>query len=283
MHVIIKAEGISYSYGDFLAVDKITFSVDKGEILGFLGPNGAGKSTTVKMLTGQLRPSAGTISVLGHNLPEGRQYVHKRIGVCFEEKNLYPRLTVRENLMFFSNLFEADADVDELIDMIDLSKWADKYAESLSKGMQQRVMIARAIINDPEVLFLDEPTSGLDPISAKRIRDLIMEQKNMGKTIFLTTHNMTEADVLSDKVAFINEGKIVALDTPENLKLKMGERTLKIRYRKNGSYGESTLPLEGPTTPADAERLLSTEDIVTVHTQEATLEEVFLQLTGRNL
>jgi len=253
--VIIEAKNLTYSYGDTLAVDHISFSVDKGEILGFLGPNGAGKTTTVKMLTGQLEPQEGHAKVLGF----------------------------RENLEFFAKLFGLEADFDSLLKRVDLSKWVDDRAETLSKGLQQRVMFARSLINDPDVLFLDEPTGGLDPISADAIRNIILSEKKKGKTVFLTTHNMMEADKLSDRVAFIHEGKIVALDTPENLKLKLGKRTLKVKMRTEKGFKEETLPLRDSETPKRTKELLEKENIATIHTQEATLEEVFMKLTGRKL
>ncbi len=281
--MIIEANDLTYSYGKNLAVDHISFSVDQGEILGFLGPNGSGKTTTVKMLTGQITPQEGGAKVLGHDVSKDLKIIHEKIGVCFEEKNLYPRMSVKENLEFFADLFDSSMNVDDLMKKVDISKWSDKRTETLSKGMQQRVMFARSLINDPDVLFLDEPTSGLDPISADQIRKMILEEKRKGKTIFLTTHNMMEADVLSDQVAFINEGKIVALDTPENLKLKLGLRNLKIKIRTGKKFIEETLPLDGPDTPQKAKKLLENKNIATVHTQEATLEEVFIKLTGRKL
>ncbi|MBN1785903.1 MAG: ABC transporter ATP-binding protein [Candidatus Methanofastidiosa archaeon] len=281
--MIIEAEGITYSYGDLVAVDHISFEVDKGEIIGFLGPNGAGKSTTVKMLTGQLNPHEGHVRVLGHDVAKEPKAVHERIGVCFEEKNLYPRLSIRENLQFFADLFDVEIDIDALLKKVDLIKWADDKVETLSKGMQQRVMFARALINDPDVLFLDEPTDGLDPISADSIRKIILAEKSKGKTIFLTTHNMSEADMLSDRLAFINEGRIVALDTPENLKLRLGKRMLKVKVRTEKGFKEESLPLDHKDTPDRAKELLENRNIATIHTQEATLDEVFIKLTGRKL
>ncbi|MCK4432824.1 MAG: ABC transporter ATP-binding protein [Methanomicrobia archaeon] len=280
---IIETENLTYSYGDTLAVDHISFSVEKGEILGFLGPNGAGKTTTVKMLTGQLVPQEGWGKVLGFDVAQEPKKIHEKIGVCFEEKNLYPRLTVKENLEFFVNLFGLEVDIDPLLKRVDLSKWVNDRVETLSKGLQQRVMFVRSMINDPDVLFLDEPTVGLDPISADAIRNIILTEKKKGKTVFLTTHNMMEADKLSDRVAFINEGKIVALDTPENLKLKLGKRTLKVKMRTEKGFEEETLPLRDPETPKRAKELLEKRNIATIHTQEATLEEVFMKLTGRKL
>ncbi len=281
--MIIEAENLTYSYGDTLAVDHVSFSVEKGEILGFLGPNGAGKSTTVKMLTGQLVPQEGRAEVLGIDMARDPKKVHKKMGVCFEEKNLYPRLTVRENLEFFADLFGQSFDIDPLLKKVDIAKWAGDKAETLSKGMQQRVMFARSLINDPDVLFLDEPTSGLDPVSAEAIRKIILAEKEKGKTIFLTTHNMMEADKLSDRVAFINEGKIEALDMPENLKLKLGKRILKVKIKTERGFREETLVMSREDTPQKIKDLLEREDVATVHTQEATLEEVFIKLTGRKL
>jgi len=281
--VIIEAENLAYSYGDTLAVDHISFSVDKGEILGFLGPNGAGKTTTVKLLTGQLEPQEGHAKVLGYDVSTDAKKIHERMGVCFEEKNLYPRLSVKENLEFFSRLFGIDADIDTLVKRVDVAKFVNDRAETLSKGLQQRVMFARSLINDPDILFLDEPTGGLDPISADSIRKIILSEKKKGKTIFLTTHNMMEADTLSDRVAFINEGKIVALDTSENLKLQLGKRTLKVKTRTEKGFEEETLPLDDSQTPQKTKELLERKDIATIHTQEATLEEVFIKLTGRKL
>lgn len=281
--MIIEAEDLTYSYGNILAVDHISFSVDKGEILGFLGPNGAGKTTTVKMLTGQLRPETGIAKILDYDVTENAKKIHQRIGVCFEEKNIYPRLSVKENLEFFARLFGMDADIESLLRRVDLLDRIDDRAETLSKGLQQRVMFARSLLNDPDVLFLDEPTAGLDPISSEAIRKIIIEEKNKGKTVFLTTHNMMEADVLSDRVAFLNEGKIVALDTPENLKLKLGKRALKIRSKTEKGFEEEILPLDTSDTPQKIKELLEKRDVATIHTQEATLEEVFIKLTGRKL
>ncbi|HDN81170.1 MAG TPA: ABC transporter ATP-binding protein [Methanomicrobia archaeon] len=280
---IIETENLTYSYDGNMAVDHISFSVEKGEILGFLGPNGAGKTTTVKMLTGQFAPQEGRARVLGFDVAQEPKKIHEKIGVCFEEKNLYPRLSVKENLEFFANLFGIEVDIDSLLKRVDLSKWINDRVETLSKGLQQRVMFARSLINDPDVLFLDEPTSGLDPISADAIRNIILSEKKKGKTVFLTTHNMMEADKLSDRVAFINEGKIVALDTPENLKLKLGKKALKVKMRTEKGFEEETLPLRDPETPKKAKELLEKRNIATIHTQEATLEEVFMKLTGRKL
>ncbi len=165
----LQVEGIRYAYGDTDAVADISFSLARGEILGFLGPNGAGKSTTIKMLTGQLDPQAGAITVLGHAMPAERARIQGRIGVCFEEKNLYLAMTARENLVFFGRLFGLRRlDTDGLLRRVGLHDRRDDRVDSFSKGMRQRLMVARALVNEPEVLFLDEPTDGLDPVSSRR-------------------------------------------------------------------------------------------------------------------
>jgi ABC-2 type transport system ATP-binding protein len=234
MGKVIIAENIAYSYDQKQkpAVDHISFHIDEGEILGFLGPNGAGKTTTLKMLIGLLVPQDGKISILGMDIKKDWRKIQAQIGVCFEEKNLYEDMTAIENLNFFASLFEKKVDAETLLERVGLSAQRKDRVVNYSKGMKQRLMIARALVNQPKVLFLDEPTDGLDPVSAEAIRKIILEEKEKGVTVFLTTHDMMEADKLSDRVAFINEGKIVALDTPDNLKHKYGKRILKVRYQK---------------------------------------------------
>ncbi|HEB12959.1 MAG TPA: ABC transporter ATP-binding protein, partial [Actinobacteria bacterium] len=235
----ISVEGISFSYGKLLAVDNISFEVAPGEILGFLGPNGAGKSTAIKMLTGQLDPSAGKIHILGHNIVKDRAEVQADIGVCFEEKNLYLNMSARENLQFYASLFGIkDLDIQERLAQVGLADKSDDRPKDFSKGMRQRLMVARCLVNTPKVLFLDEPTDGLDPVSAQTIRKLILKEAKRGAAVLLTTHDMEEADKLSDRVAFINEGKIATTDTPENLKLEFGKRAVKIRLREAGGVHE---------------------------------------------
>jgi len=219
----IHVEGIGFSYDGQLAVDDVDFTVAPGETLGFLGPNGAGKSTTIKMLTGQLKPQSGTITILGMNMPARATEVQARIGVAFEEKNLYANMSAKENLIFFGRLFGIpDLDPNTLLRRVDLADRGDDRVAEFSKGMKQRLMIARVLINTPDVLFLDEPTDGLDPVSSQSIRQVIQEEARRGAAVLLTTHDMAEADKLSDRVAFINEGHVLVTDTPENLKLTYG-------------------------------------------------------------
>ncbi|MGA7690519.1 MAG: ABC transporter ATP-binding protein [Jiangellales bacterium] len=281
----VSARDLSYTYGDHRAVDSISVDVESGEILGFLGPNGAGKSTTIKMLTGQLRPAGGTIEVLGMAMPAQRSEIQQRIGVCFEEKNLYLSMSAEENLRFFAKLFGLSAfDPTPLLERVGLADRAHDRVSKYSKGMRQRLMMARTLVNSPDVLFLDEPTDGLDPVSARRIRDLVRAEAARGAAVLLTTHDMMEADELSDRVAFINEGVILALDTPEQLKLSHGSRSLRVRTRgSNGGVGEKVVALDDPDVVDAMSAALSTGDVLTVHSEEATLEDIFVHFAGRGL
>jgi ABC-2 type transport system ATP-binding protein len=280
----IAAADLGYSYGEVRAVDGVGFEVAAGEILGFLGPNGAGKSTTIKMLTGQLRPQQGTIEILGMALPGRLDEVQGRIGVCFEEKNLYTAMTGNENLVFFSRLFGINRfDPEPLLDRVGLGGRGDDRVSEYSKGMRQRLMMARALINRPDVLFLDEPTDGLDPVSARAIRDVIRAEAERGAAVLLTTHDMHEADSLSDRVAFINQGRILALDAPETLKLEHGKRSVRIRFRAGDTVEEEVIPLDDTGTADRVRAAVGERDLVTIHTEEATLEDVFVRFAGRRL
>lgn len=280
----IDVEGLSYSYGTVRAVDQIAFEVQPGEVLGFLGPNGAGKSTTIKLLTGQLIPQGGRAQVLGIPIERDNAEIQAQIGVCFEEKNLYLNMSALENLDFFASLFGIKNPGSlEMLRRVGLADRAHERVQSFSKGMRQRVMISRAFINRPKVLFLDEPTTGLDPVSAAEIRKTIQQEAERGAAVLLTTHDMHEADELSDKVAFINEGRIVALDTPENLKLRFGKRSVRITLRDGDGVRNETLPLDGDGFSARIAELSASPDLMTIHTEEATLEAIFIELTGRSL
>jgi ABC-2 type transport system ATP-binding protein len=280
----ILAENIAYSYGKTLAVDHISFRVGEGEILGFLGPNGAGKTTTLKMLVGLLLPQEGRVSILGRDMAKEREKIQARIGVCFEEKSLYEDLSAAANLKFFASLFGIkDLDTSSLLQRVGLPDDRKDRVSNYSKGMKQRLMVARALVNRPDVLFLDEPTDGLDPVSSEAIRSVVLEEKARGVTVFLTTHDMMEADKLSDYVAFINEGKIVAFDTPENLKHQYGKRVLKVRYHSDGELAEEELSLDDEGTGRRIQEILADYEVLDMHTEEATLEDIFIRLTGKKL
>jgi ABC-2 type transport system ATP-binding protein len=234
----IEAVGLTRNFNGLCAVDHIHFTVAPGEVFGFLGPNGAGKTTTIRMLTGQLRPTEGRAAVMGCDVVEERPGLKPQIGVVWEHQNLYERLTALDNLLFSARLYGIDRRrIGPVLEFVGLSDRAKDRLKEYSNGMKQRLLIARALLHSPRVLFLDEPTRGLDPALARDIRNLVMELARAGTTVFLTTHYMEEADRLSDRVAILDRGRIVAMDTPAALKLQ--------------------------------------------HGRDASLEDVFLQLTGR--
>lgn len=209
------------------AVDGISFSVHEGEIFGLLGENGAGKTTTIKMLITLLTPTEGVCKVLGFDTFGQEKEIRKKINFIFGgEMGVYRRLSARDNLKYFANLYLLDKHVAEqrieaLLKLVGLEESADQLTETYSKGMIQRLQIARGLINEPEIIFMDEPTVGLDPLGARMLRDIIIELKKQGKTILLTTHYMYEAEELCDRVALMKKGKLIALDTPEQLKLSV--------------------------------------------------------------
>jgi ABC-2 type transport system ATP-binding protein len=281
----IIAEDLTYSYGDLVAVDHIDFCVESAEIMGFLGPNGAGKSTVVKMLSGQIKPRAGKATVLGLDVAKSPKQVQAQSGICFEITNLYEEMSAAANLILFANLFGVkDFNADVLLERVGLGGRGRDLVSSYSKGMKQRLMVARALLNKPAVLFLDEPTDGLDPVSAESIRNIILEERDRGATIFLTTHDMMEADKLTDRVAFINQGKIAAIDTPHALKQLYGKRSLKAQVaRPDGRLEQREITLDNEETASAVTELFNQEHVVTLHSEEATLEDIFIQITGRGL
>ena len=220
----IEVSNLTRDYNGLRAVDGISFSAEQGEIFGFLGPNGAGKTTTIRMLTGQLRPTSGTAKVAGYDIVTERQQLKPRIGVVFDNQNLYERMSARENLIFFGRLYHVKKSrVQEVLAQVGLTERAGDKVQKYSNGMRQRLLIARALLHQPEVLFLDEPTRGLDPHIARDIRSIVANLAKGGMTVFLTTHYMEEADQLSQRVAFLDQGRIVALDTPARLKAEHGK------------------------------------------------------------
>jgi len=272
---IIEVENLSKKFKEKVAVDDISFQVKKGEIFGFLGPNGAGKTTTIRMLTGQLLPSGGAIQVCGIDPTKEEKKLAMKIGVVPEIQNLYSDLNAEQNLKLFADLYSIDHKrVKELLEMFKLTDMKEPV-KKLSKGLKQRVLIARALIHNPELLFLDEPTIGLDPNIAKEIRKIIKILKEEGKTVFLTTHYMEEADALCDRVAIINEGKIIALDSPHELRLKYGKREFIVETDSEiKRYSFENIKALSSLNP---------KKIRSIHSTEPTLEDVFIALTGRRI
>jgi fluoroquinolone transport system ATP-binding protein len=263
----------------------MNFAVGRGEIFGFLGPSGAGKSTTQKILIGLLRRHSGEASVWGKAPATWGPAYYERIGVSFELPNHYQKLTGLENLRFFASLYGGDtADPMQLLDAVGLADDADTRVGEYSKGMQMRLTFARSLINDPELLFLDEPTTGLDPVNARKVRGMILERKARGRTVFLTTHDMTTANELCDRVAFVVDGKIAALDTPAELKIARSRRRVRVEYRgEHGRLDTAEFPLDGLADDAAFHAVLRNHQVETIHSREASLEDVFVDVTGRRL
>lgn len=273
---VIKADNLGKSFGSFKAISSLTFEVNKGEILGFLGPSGSGKTTTINILTGQLTPDQGQSSILGKSSTNLNEKDLANIGLITENSGYYEKLSLYDNLLFFAKLYDVpQGDLDDLMKRVGLYDRRKTLAEKLSTGMKQRMLLVRAIINKPQVLFLDEPTSGLDPSTSKSIHELIKELQAEGTTIFLTTHDMHEATILCDKIVLLNKGQIVEAGTPSDMIQKYNTaKRVKITYQS----GE-----ENYLSFSELGQVGQTDDILTIHSCEPTLEDVFIQLTGGKL
>ena len=273
---VIKADNLGKSFGAFQAISSLTFEVNKGEILGFLGPSGSGKTTTINILTGQLTPDQGQSSILGKSSTNLNEEDLTNIGLITENSGYYEKLSLYDNLLFFAKLYDVpQGDLDNLMKRVGLYDRRKTLAEKLSTGMKQRMLLVRAIINKPQVLFLDEPTSGLDPSTSQSIHELIKELQAEGTTIFLTTHDMHEATILCDKIVLLNKGQIVEAGTPSDLIQKYNtDKRVKITYQ---SGKEDYLSF------SELGQVSQTDDILTIHSCEPTLEDVFIQLTGGKL
>lgn len=283
---MINVQNLYHSYqkdGNY-AVKDVSFEIKDGEIFGFLGPSGAGKSTTQNIITGLLPLQKGSVEVAGYDISKPHLKMYNRIGVSFEIANLYSKMTALENLRFYAGMFDVPTrDPMELLKMVGLEGVAKKKAGTFSKGMKQRLTFARSMLNQPELLFLDEPTSGLDPAIAEQIKTVIKAQNQKGVTVFLTTHNMSIADDLCDRVAFLVDGEIRLIDSPRELKLRFGQHLVEIEYVKNGQIVKSILSPENEAEQAELAHIISTCRIRTMHTKEASLEQIFIQVTGKEL
>ena len=282
--ITVKNLSHSYSNDGKLAVNNISFEVEKGETFGFLGPSGAGKSTTQGVLTGLLKLQKGEVEVAGYDVRRVQNKRFNKIGVSFEQSNVYGKLTAKENLEFYAKLFDVETrSAEELIELVGLKGKENVRAGEFSKGMKHRLTFARSMINNPEMWFLDEPTTGLDPAIAATIKDIIRDQKAKGTTSFLTTHNMFIADELCDRVAFIIDGEIHLIDTPKNLKLQYGQKLVDVEYIENDKIIKKTFKTIDEADRNKLAEVIKKHDIQMMHTKEATLEEIFIQVTGRGL
>jgi fluoroquinolone transport system ATP-binding protein len=283
---MIKVKNLYHSYNndEEFAVKDASFEIPKGEIFGFLGPSGAGKSTTQGVLTGLLPLQQGEVTVAGFDVKSIKRKMFNKIGVSFEQSNVYSKMTAKENLDFYKKLFDVKTrDSEELIKLVGLDGKENVRAGEYSKGMKHRLTFARSMINNPELWFLDEPTTGLDPAIAADIKDIIREQNKKGVTIFLTTHNMFIADELCDRVAFIIDGEIKLIDSPKTLKLSYGEQLVEVEYKKNGDIATETFSTVLNEEKIRLQEVIAKHDIQSMHTKEATLEEIFIKVTGRGL
>lgn len=283
MKKIINVKNLTYQYKkDKPALNNLDFEVEQGEVFGFLGPNGSGKSTTQKVLAGILNGYGGFVEILGKEIRDWDKSLCTDIGVLFEFPYLYTSLSGIDNLKYFSSFYpkERRQDIDLLLQKLELKKgYAKKNVASYSKGMKQRINMARALINSPSILFLDEPTSGLDPAGAVLFRKIIKEQQSIGTTIFLTTHNMFDADLLCDRVAFISDGEIKAIDTPRSLKTQHSQNKVEVSYRSGNAVLECKINI------SDLKKgfKFQYDEILSVHSIEPSLEDVFIQYTGTGL
>jgi len=281
---VIKVENLSYTYpkSKIAVLKNLNFEIERGEIFGFLGPSGAGKSTTQKVLYKILHNFTGEIRIENKPLKDWGNDYFEKIGVGFELPNHYLKLTAKENLQLFASFYPEKnlQNFDALFEVFGLTDSANKKVEEFSKGMKMRLNFIRAIMHNPDILFLDEPTAGLDPINAQKIKRYIKKLKNEGKTIFVTTHDMTTADELCDRVSFIADGEIRLTEKPSVLKNKHGKHTVKVELQ-NGQTAE--FPVEDLGNNPNFLEFISRDEILRINTQEATLEEVFIKITGAKL
>lgn len=283
---MINVNNLSFKYkGSKLnAIEDISFKINKGEIFGFLGPSGAGKTTTQKLLIGLLRKYEGEINILGKERKDWNKEFFEKIGVAFEFPNMYLKLTAKENLSLIQSYYQnTNGNLEYFLDKVGLLKDQNRKVSDFSKGMKMRLNFIRSILHDPDLLFFDEPTSGLDPVNGKIVKDMIVDLKNKDKTIFLTTHDMNVAQQLCDRIALIDNGQIIVIDTPKNLMLRHGQREVKIEYLKDNLLKSNIFLLKGLGNNKDFLNIINSYEIKTMHSEEATLEDVFIKLTGRNL
>jgi len=305
MSVTVKCEHLTKSYGDLIAVNDVSFSIEEGEIFGLVGPNGAGKTTLIEMIEGLRTPDSGLIKALGLDPTKQGDELKERIGVLLQTTSIQPDIKVKEALRLFASFYQRAPDnAEELLHTLSLEDKADSRFKKLSGGLKQRVAIALALVNDPEILFLDELTTGLDPQARRNMWDLVETTRNQGKTIFLTTHYMEEAEKLCDRVGIIDYGKIIALDTPRNLVNNLGAESKVTFNIEDKDVDTSKFELVGAVSRVEKVEdgiILYTKDgnvtlqelvrladkqkfrLSNLRTESPSLDDVFLTLTGREM
>ncbi len=283
---MIHVNDLHFAYGSNAhdTLKGLNFNIDPGEIFGFLGPSGAGKSTTQKILIGVLKSYRGSVKVNGLDLKQLNSEFYESIGVAFETPNLYSKFSALENLEFFAQFYGGKTrNPLELLAAVGLDDAAKTRVSDFSKGMKVRLNFCRSLLNNPQLLFLDEPTAGLDPVNLRRMEALILAEKEQGKTICITTHDMHVADTLCDRVAFIVDGEVSLIDSPRDLKLQHGERFVDIEYRDGDSLKTSSIAMDKLGKNDNLQRILAKHYVETMHSREASLEDVFVKTTGRSL
>lgn len=284
--MMIDVSNLEYAYPGQKdkIIQGINFSIQKGEIFGFLGPSGAGKSTTQKILIGILKGYSGSVKVADKEVRDLNRDYYEKIGVAFEFPNFYSKFSAFENLLHFKRLYSVEtADPIQLLHSVGLEKYQNTKVAAFSKGMKMRLNFIRSLLNDPDVIFLDEPTSGLDPANSRIMRERIVDLKKIGKTIVITTHNMTLAEELCDRVAFIVDGKISLIDSPKNLKRQKNKKIVQIEFKEKQEIKTAEFFLDRLKKDDRFIQLIQHHEILTIHTQEATLEDIFIEVTGRGL
>jgi len=281
MEIVIDVQHLKKVFNKEAALQDVSFTIKKGEIFGFLGPSGSGKTTTIKILTAQTEKTAGDVSLFNRPASEMKYSQNRqRFGILTDNSGLYTRLSIEENLLLYSNLYQLpNTAVKEALDFVNLYAERKKKVSQLSKGMIQRVTLARAIMHKPELLFLDEPTSALDPVNTQHIYNGLRKLNELGTTIFLTTHDMSEAEILCDRVAFLHQGKIRAIGSPKQLKKEFGDETITVELKN----GQSETIQNGNQ---DAQKLfdwMHSNAVTRIYTNEPTLGDIFMQITGSDL
>lgn len=280
----VKNLNFTYQNTNKQAVFDMNFDIQEGEIFGFLGPSGAGKTTTQRLIIGLLRNYVGHIEVFGKERKLWGKDFYEQIGVAFDFPNLYNKLTAIENLQLIGSYYKNTTNnFNILLDSVGLLPDKDVRVENFSKGMKMRLNFIRSIMHNPSLMFFDEPTSGLDPMNAHIIKEIILEQKRNGKTIFLTTHNMTVAEQLCDRVAFIVDGKIIVIGSPKELMIEHGKRVIHVEFDSNGSISNQEFEMNNIGNNSEFLNILKEKDIKTIHSCEASLEDIFIKLTGKEL